>query len=115
MDISRPEGRRALKALLAGADIFVTNVRPASMKRLGLDYDSLKVEFPTLIYAAVTGYGLVGPEADRPAFDITAFWTRSGVARAMIPTDQEPFPSRPGFGDHVTALATISSGDLTLA
>ena len=108
LDISRPEGRRALKALLAGADIFVTNVRPASMKRQGLDYASLKAEFPTLIYAAVTGYGLVGPEADRPAFDITAFWTRSGVARAMIPTDQEPFPSRPGFGDHVTALATVS-------
>ncbi len=109
LDISQPAGRKALKALLAGADIFVTNVRPGSMKRLGLDYDSLKAEFPTLIYAAVTGYGLVGPEADKPAFDITAFWTRSGAARAMIPTDQEPFPSRPGFGDHVTALATVSA------
>ena len=61
---------------------------------------------PRLIYAAVTGYGLVGPEADVPAFDMTAFWTRSGVAHATIPPDQEPFTSRPGFGDHVTALAT---------
>ncbi len=108
LDISRPEGRQALKALLAGADVFVTNVRPGSMKRAGLDYEALKADCPRLIYAAVTGYGLVGPEADKPAFDITAFWTRSGVARAMIPTDQEPFPSRPGFGDHVTALATVS-------
>ncbi|HET6970694.1 MAG TPA: CaiB/BaiF CoA-transferase family protein [Phenylobacterium sp.] len=108
LDIARPEGHAALKALLRGADIFVTNVRPGSMKRAGLDYESLKHEFPRLIYAAVTGYGLVGPEADAPAFDITAFWTRSGVARAMIPPDQEPFPSRPGFGDHVTALATVS-------
>lgn len=108
LDISRPEGRAALKALLAQADIFVTNVRPGSMKRMGLDYEALKAEFPTLIYAAVTGYGLVGPEADTPAFDMTAFWTRSGVAHATIPPDQEPFASRPGFGDHVTALATVS-------
>lgn len=107
LDISKPAGRAALKTLLAQADIFVTNVRAGSLRKLGLDYESLKAEFPTLIYAAVTGYGLVGPEADTPAFDITAFWTRSGVARAMIPTDQEPFPSRPGFGDHVTALATV--------
>ena len=108
LDISQPGGREALKTLIRQADIFVTNVRPGSMKRLGLDYASLKDEHPSLIYAAVTGYGLVGPEADAPAFDITAFWTRSGVARAMIPTDQTPFPSRPGFGDHVTALSTVS-------
>jgi crotonobetainyl-CoA:carnitine CoA-transferase CaiB-like acyl-CoA transferase len=105
LDIAKPEARQALKALLRQADIFVTNVRPGSMKRLGLDYEG---EFPRLIYAAVTGYGLVGPEADTPAFDMTAFWTRSGVAHATIPPDQEPFASRPGFGDHVTALATVS-------
>jgi crotonobetainyl-CoA:carnitine CoA-transferase CaiB-like acyl-CoA transferase len=109
LDISRPEGRRALLALLRQADIFITNVRPGSMKRLELDYDSVRPACPTLIYAAVTGYGLVGPEADTPAFDMTAFWTRSGVAHATIPPDQEPFASRPGFGDHVTALATVSA------
>jgi len=108
LDIARPEARAALKTLLRQADIFITNVRPGSMKRLGLDYESLKAEMPTLIYGAVTGYGLVGPEADTPAFDMTAFWTRSGVAHATIPPDQEPFASRPGFGDHVTALATVS-------
>jgi len=108
LDISRPEGREALKTLLRQADIFITNVRPGSMKRAGLDYESLKAEMPTLIYGAVTGYGLIGPEADTPAFDMTAFWTRSGVAHATIPPDQEPFASRPGFGDHVTALATVS-------
>ena len=108
LDIGKPGGRHALKALLKDADIFVTNVRMASLRKHGLDYDSLKAEFPRLIYTAVTGYGLTGPEANKPAFDITAFWTGSGVARAMIPTDQEPFPSRPGFGDHVTALASLS-------
>jgi crotonobetainyl-CoA:carnitine CoA-transferase CaiB-like acyl-CoA transferase len=109
LDIGQPAGRAALKALLKDADVFITNVRPGSLKRLGLDYDSLREEFPRLIYSAVTGYGLTGPEADTPGFDITVFWTRSGVARAMIPTDQTPFPSRPGFGDHTTALATLSA------
>lgn len=109
LDISRPQGRAALMTLLQQADIFVTNVRPGSLRRMGLDYDSVTRLAPRLIYAAVTGYGLTGPEADKPAFDITAFWTRSGAARATIPPDQEPFPSRPGFGDHTTALATLSA------
>jgi crotonobetainyl-CoA:carnitine CoA-transferase CaiB-like acyl-CoA transferase len=108
LDTSRPEGRTALLKLLRTADIFVTNVRPGALKRARLDYESVKAELPRLIYANVTGYGLTGPEADVPAFDLTGFWTRSGVAAATIPPDQEPFTCRPGFGDHVTALATLS-------
>ena len=108
LDTTKPEGRAALIALLKQADIFVTNVRPGSLVRARLDYDSLKAELPRLIYANVTGYGLTGEMADVAAFDITAFWTRSGVAHSFIPPDQEPFPSRPGFGDHFTALATLS-------
>jgi len=108
LDTTRPEGRAALKALLKDADVFVTNTRPGSLKKIGLDYEALKRDFPRLIYAAVTGFGLTGPYADEGGFDITAFWARSGVARATIPTDQEPFPSRPGFGDHVTAITTVA-------
>lgn len=108
LDTSKPEGRAALIALLQDVDVFITNVRPGSLKRARLDYDSLKDQLPRLIYANVTGYGLTGAEADTPAFDLTGFWTRSGVAHATIPPDQEPFTCRPGFGDHVTALATLS-------
>ncbi|HEV7386528.1 MAG TPA: CoA transferase [Phenylobacterium sp.] len=108
LDIGKPDGRAALIAILKDADVFVTNVRPGALKRARLDYDSLKAELPRLVYANVTGYGLTGPEADVPAFDLTGFWTRSGVASATIPPDQEPFTCRPGFGDHVTALATLS-------
>ena len=108
LDTSRPEGREALLALISTADVFITNLRPGALARARLDYDSLKEAFPTLIYASVSGYGLVGDEIDTPAFDLTGFWTRTGVAAATIPPDQEPFPCRPGFGDHVTALATLS-------
>lgn len=109
LDVTKPEGRKALVAILKNADVFITNVRPGSMKRLGLDYASLKGELPKLIYCAITGYGLVGPDADTPAFDLTGFWTRSGIANATIPPDVEPFPCRPGFGDHATAMATLSA------
>lgn len=108
LDTSRPQGREAMLKLMKDADVFITNVRPGSLKRAGLDYDSVKAACPKLIYANVTGYGLTGEMADAAAFDITAFWARSGVARSMIPPDQEPFPSRPGFGDHMTALATLT-------
>jgi len=108
LDTSKPEARTAMLALMKAADVFVTNVRPGSLKRAGLDYESVRADCPGLVYANVTGYGLTGEMADAAAFDITAFWTRSGVAASTIPPDQEPFPSRPGFGDHFTALATLS-------
>ena len=100
--------RAALIAILKDADVFVTNLRPGALKRARLDYDALKAEAPRLIYASVSGYGLEGDEVDVPAFDLTGFWTRTGVAAATIPPDQEPFACRPGFGDHVTALATLA-------
>jgi crotonobetainyl-CoA:carnitine CoA-transferase CaiB-like acyl-CoA transferase len=108
LNTSTPAGRSALIQLLKGADIFVTNLRPGALARARLDYDSIKDEAPHLIYASVTGFGLVGEEIDMPAFDLTGFWTRSGIAASTIPPDVEPFTCRPGFGDHVTALATLS-------
>jgi crotonobetainyl-CoA:carnitine CoA-transferase CaiB-like acyl-CoA transferase len=108
LDTARAEGRAALIEILKTADVFVTNVRPGALARARLDYAALKDELPSLVYACVTGYGLQGAEADTPAFDLTGFWTRSGVAASTIPPDQEPFTCRPGFGDHFTALATLS-------
>jgi crotonobetainyl-CoA:carnitine CoA-transferase CaiB-like acyl-CoA transferase len=108
LDTSVPAGRAALISLLKTADVFITNVRPGALARARLDYASLKDEAPRLIYASVSGYGLEGDDIDVPAFDLTGFWTRTGVAASTIPPDQEPFPCRPGFGDHVTALATLS-------
>lgn len=108
LNTSTPDGRTALITILRDADILVTNVRPGSLKRARLDYESLKDELPHLIYANVTGYGLTGPDADTAAFDLTGFWNRAGVAHAINPPDQEPVGSRPGLGDHMTALATLS-------
>jgi crotonobetainyl-CoA:carnitine CoA-transferase CaiB-like acyl-CoA transferase len=109
LDISAPAGREALLRLLESADVFLTNVRPSALKRAKLDYDALKARLPALIYASVSGYGLEGAGAEAPAFDIAAFWARSGVGSASFPRGVDPFPSRPALGDAFCGLATTSA------
>ena len=108
LDMKQPGSRDVLLTLLKQADIFITNLRPASLSRMRLDYDSIKADLPQLIYGAVTSYGLTGENAGAPAFDSTGFWTASGAAGATIPAGQEPFSIRPGFGDHVTAISAVA-------
>jgi crotonobetainyl-CoA:carnitine CoA-transferase CaiB-like acyl-CoA transferase len=108
LDIAQPAGREAMIALLKTADVFVTNLRPGPLRRARLDYESLAEDMPRLIYASVTGFGLEGEGADEPAFDMTAFWNRSGISSAFNPPGIEPLPCRPAFGDHTTAMATLS-------
>ena len=109
LDIGKPDGREAALRLIREADIFLTNVRPAALKRAGLDWDRLSVENPRLIYCSVTGYGLQGPDTDKPGFDIASFWARTGMASLTAPKGAEPFPIRTGMGDHTCALATLSA------
>lgn len=58
-----------LKRLIADADVFISNVRPKALAKLGLDYASLAGDNPRLVYCAAVGYGQDGPYAGRPAFD----------------------------------------------
>ena len=109
LDIAKPEGWEAAVRLAESADIFLTNVRPGALKRAGLDWETLRTKNPRLIYCSVTGYGLQGPDADRPGFDMTAFWARTGAASLTAPKGSEPFPIRTGMGDHICSLATISA------
>jgi crotonobetainyl-CoA:carnitine CoA-transferase CaiB-like acyl-CoA transferase len=109
LDVGKPEGREALARLAATADVFITNVRPAALKRAGLDEATIRAANPKLVYCQVTGYGLEGPDAHKPGFDVTAFWARAGVANMTAPKGMDPFMLRSGFGDHITALATVSA------
>jgi crotonobetainyl-CoA:carnitine CoA-transferase CaiB-like acyl-CoA transferase len=104
LDISTPEGREIALELLDQADVFVTNVRVDALKRAGLDYDTVSARNPRLVYGQITGYGLEGPDANRPGYDIAAFWARSGIAHMLTPEGGAlPF-QRGGMGDHTTGV-----------
>jgi crotonobetainyl-CoA:carnitine CoA-transferase CaiB-like acyl-CoA transferase len=112
LDLGTDEGRARAAELVATADVFLTNVRPAALERAGLDHRTLRSRFPRLVYALISGYGTEGPDADRPGFDIAAFWSRAGIAAALTPPGGElPF-QRGGMGDHsvgMSAAAAISA------
>src|SRR5262245_57532778 len=69
LDLKNEDERQVLLDLLADADVFVTTVRPQAMRRLGLDYESLRERNPRLIYCGAYGFSEEGPYAGRPAFD----------------------------------------------
>ncbi|TAK84178.1 MAG: CoA transferase [Betaproteobacteria bacterium] len=71
LNLKTDEGREAMLRLIQGADVFVSNVRPASLQRLGLDYESLRPANPRLIYCGCYGYSESGPYAGRASVDDT--------------------------------------------
>jgi crotonobetainyl-CoA:carnitine CoA-transferase CaiB-like acyl-CoA transferase len=108
IDVTRPQGHALAVELIERADVFVTNVRPAALARLGLDPVALLSVHPRLVYALLTGYGTEGPDADRAAYDIAAFWARSGVAGLLTqPGGQPPF-QRGGMGDHGAGMSAAA-------
>ena len=110
LNLKTQEGMDALMRLLEDADVFLTNTRPAALKRLGLSYEDLKEKFPKLVYAIVLGYGEKGPEKDTPAFDTTAFWGRGGFLRDLSPKTDEYYPLNPpsGVGDTATGYLLVA-------
>jgi crotonobetainyl-CoA:carnitine CoA-transferase CaiB-like acyl-CoA transferase len=109
LDLQTDEGREIALELIADADVFVTNVRMKALERLGLDHETLLAKHPRLIYAAITGYGLDGPDADRAAYDIAAFWARSGIAHSLTTPGAHPPFQRGGMGDHNAGLAAAGA------
>lgn len=109
LDIATEDGAKELRALLATADVFITNARPGSLARAGLDYESLKALNPRLVFSSFTGFGSSGPDADKPGFDITAFWARTGLCSLATVKGGEPVQLRTGIGDHMAAVAIVAS------
>ncbi|MGZ8747371.1 MAG: CaiB/BaiF CoA transferase family protein [Mycobacterium sp.] len=109
LDLTTEDGRGTARELLDGADVFLTNVRPAALTRVGLDFESLAAGNPALVYGLITGYGESGPDADRAAFDVAAFWARSGLAHLLTrPGDTPPF-QRGGMGDHMAGMTLAAA------
>ena len=109
INLATAEGRRIAHELVDRADVFVTNLRPEILDGFGLDDTTLRARNPRLIYGRITGYGESGPDRDRPAYDIGAFWSRAGIAAALTPPGADPPYQRGAMGDHVAGM-TLAGG-----
>ena len=103
VDMSKPEGVTILKRLLKDCQILTENFKTGGLKKYGLDYDSLKDEFPDLIYCSITGFGQTGPYAPRPGYDYLA----QGMGGFMSITgepDGQPMKAGISIADIMTGM-----------
>jgi crotonobetainyl-CoA:carnitine CoA-transferase CaiB-like acyl-CoA transferase len=105
VDVGHERGIEIVRSLIAGADVFITNLRPAALRKWGLDYDSLRLIHPALVMGLITGYGTIGPDADKPVYDVGAFWARTGMAASLVPPGAQPPLQRAGMGDHLSGMS----------
>jgi crotonobetainyl-CoA:carnitine CoA-transferase CaiB-like acyl-CoA transferase len=69
LELDKPEGQAVVRALAARSDIVLENFKIGTLKRFGLDYESLKAVNPKIIYCSVTGFGQTGPKREVAAYD----------------------------------------------
>jgi formyl-CoA transferase len=72
LDLKSEEGKKTFYELARTADVIVENYRPGAVKRLGIDYESIKAVNSRIIYVSISGFGQSGPWAHRPGFDLMA-------------------------------------------
>src|SRR5436305_10090632 len=89
IDLTTEAGQERLKALARTADALLVNMKPSTIRRFGLDYESLRHVNPKIVCVALTGYGLDGPAADWPAFDYV-IQANTGVASLTGEPDGPP-------------------------
>jgi formyl-CoA transferase len=108
LDCKCEEGRAVATDLAAAADVLITNLHPSVLAALRMRYEDLSPRAPKLVYAHATGYGEVGPEAEKPGYDATAWWARSGMMDSVRPAGGEPALATPAMGDHPSAMTLLA-------
>ncbi|MCA0054536.1 MULTISPECIES: CaiB/BaiF CoA-transferase family protein [unclassified Mesorhizobium] len=104
IDLKDEADLKALRGLLAKADVLIQNFRPGVIERLGLDYEAVRKINPRLVYASISGYGEEGPWVKRPGQDLLA-QARSGVMWLNGDEDQGPVPFGLAIGDMLAGAA----------
>ncbi|MNS70168.1 Succinyl-CoA:(R)-benzylsuccinate CoA-transferase subunit BbsF [compost metagenome] len=89
VDMSTPEGQAMIRELAKQSDVVVENFKTGGLKRYGLDYETLSVLNPRLIYCSITGFGQTGPYAARPGYDLLV-QAMSGLMSITGHADGEP-------------------------
>jgi formyl-CoA transferase len=109
LNIRSDRGKKVFLNLAKKADVVVENLRPGSVDKMGIGYDTLKKINPELIYAAISGFGRLdgfkGPDSHRPAFDIVAE-AMSGIMNLVGYDDKPPSWTIYGMADIYSGLCT---------
>ncbi|MCZ6680785.1 MAG: CaiB/BaiF CoA-transferase family protein [Candidatus Poribacteria bacterium] len=105
LNLKDPRGKAIFLDLVKQSDVLVENFRPGTMKKLGLDYESLKAHYPSLLYAACSGFGQTGPYATRGAYDMI-IQGMGGLLSITGEPDRPPVRVGTSIGDITAALFT---------
>lgn len=103
VDLKEEDDRNKLMELIKDVDVIVENFRPGVMKRLGLDYETLKCVNERLVYCSISGFGQYGPFKERPAYDLVA-QAMGGIASITGYPDSPPTRTGASIGDMSSAL-----------
>jgi crotonobetainyl-CoA:carnitine CoA-transferase CaiB-like acyl-CoA transferase len=102
LDLRTEEGREVVRRLARTADVFIENLRPASLEKLGLTYEALAAVNPRLVYASVRAFGSKGPRAAEPGFDLLGqAYTGGPLAQGG---DGEPVNHSAAYADYGAAV-----------
>jgi CoA:oxalate CoA-transferase len=117
LNLKEPKGQELLKELVREADVLVENLRPGTLKSMGLGYEELDAVNPKLIYASISGFGqmegLVGPYSQRPAYDIV-IQAMTGMMHLIGYEDGPPLHPMIALGDIIPGIVTAYSIMLAL-
>ena len=106
LNLGQPGAREIMDPLLEESQIFMCNLLPKRQEKFGLDPQRIFKVNPGIVHATLTGYGTEGPDANKPGFDITAFFGRSGLSDTYRDgRDSVTIAPRPAQGDHTAGMA----------
>lgn len=108
IDLKSPTGKEVMLRLISQADIFITNIRPDALEKLGLDWVSLHESNPQLIYCQMLAFGRGGQYFNRPAYD-TVIQSSAGVAATFEKSSGEPRFVPLVMTDHITGLVSAQA------
>ncbi len=106
LNIKTDKGREVIKQLIKSSDVLVENFRPGALKKLGLDYDSIKKLNPRLIYASISGFGHTGPLSAKPGYDL-AIQGLGGIMSLTGDPDGPPYKIGVSQADLVAGLYAV--------
>ncbi len=110
LDLNSEKGQEILRELVKDSDVFVTNMPEKTRQKLKIRAEDLLPINDRLVYGSLTGYGENGEDSHRTAFDVLAWWARSGLMDVVRPSDNSSPGSIPiGMGDQPSGVALFAS------